>query len=354
MRKRKYFIVSLMIMVMSVLAGCQRAEDKQGTNIVLKNEASAGAEAGAAEEENTGEQQKAEPEAAGEQGVSEPEVPEQEISRIVCWGDSLTFGQGGEGVTFPSVLEELMPGVQVINYGIQGETAKQIAIRAGALPMTVSACTIPGDNTPTQVYLWQNGEDPIMMRLGDVGINPCSIAGVDGILSYNPDEIKYYFTRTAPGEAVEVADNTQVITYGDADKLSTDVVVLFAGTNRAPDKNTVQELIDVEKQMLEHIGSERYVVIGLTSKELVPDVVEINQALGQAFGDHFLDIRSYFLEDGLRDAGMDATDQDLADMAQGEIPSSLRVDVVHGNSAFYRLIGEQVYKKLVELGYISH
>lgn len=361
MRKRKYFMASLMVMVMCVLAGCQ-GEDKQGTDIVLKNETSSGVGSGDVAKEDTGEKreeeseisnQEAETDAAGEQGASETEAPGQEISRIVCWGDSLTFGQGGEGVTFPSVLAELMPGVQVINYGIQGETAKQIAIRAGALPMTVSAFTIPEDNTPVQVYLWQNGEDPIMMRLGDVGINPCSIAGIQGVLSYDPDEIKYYFTRTEPGEAVDVADGTRVITLGDEDKLPSDVIILFAGTNRAPDKNTVQELVDLERQMLEYIGSERYVVIGLTSKELVPDVAEINQALHQAFGEHFLDIRSYLLEDGLEDAGLEVTDQDQKDIERGEIPSSLRVDVVHGNSAFYRLIGEQVYEKLKELGYIS-
>ncbi|MCM1259083.1 MAG: SGNH/GDSL hydrolase family protein [Roseburia sp.] len=351
MKLIKYYILLVMSIMIGILTGCQGVEEKQKTEVILKNEASFGEETNDSEEKNPKEQKE------GQQDLSDPKVEqqgtEQEISRIVCWGDSLTFGQGGEGVTFPSVLAELLPGVQVKNYGIQGETAKQIAIRAGVLPMTVSAFTIPQDNTPVQVYLWQNGEDPIMMRLGDVGINPCSIAGVEGVLSYDPDEIKYYFTRTVLGEAVEVADHTNVITFGDADKLSSDVIILFAGTNRAPDKNTVQELVDLERQMLEYIGSERYVIIGLTSKELVPDVVEINQALGQAFGGHFLDIRSYLLENGLEDAGLEATDQDLKDMGQGEIPSSLRVDVVHGNSAFYRLIGEQVYEKIRELGYIS-
>ena len=59
------------------------------------------------------------------------------------------------------------------------------------------------------------------------------------------------------------------------------------------------------------------------------------------------------MENGLKDAGITASDQDAADMSQGEIPSSLRVDVVHGNSVFYRLLGNQVYEKFRELGYIS-
>lgn len=284
----------------------------------------------------------------------EPEFAENpEVSRIVCWGDSLTFGEGGEGVTYPAVLQEYLPDTEVINYGIQGETAKQIAIRAGILPMTVSAFTIPKDGTRAEVQLWHEGEDPNMMRLGDKGINPCTIGGVEGNLSYDSGENKYYFTRINAGEETEVPEGTQVITFGDRDKSPSDVVILFAGTNKAPDKEHVQELVDLERQMLDYIGSDKYIVIGLTCKEMAPDVVEINQALQRAFGEHFLDVRSYLLKDGLKDGGMTATEQDLADIKNGEIPSQLRVDIVHGKPVFYRLVGEQVYKKLKELGYCS-
>ena len=60
---------------------------------------------------------------------SETENP----ARIICWGDSLTFGEGGNGVTFPSVLEEKLK-LKIVNYGVQGETARQIGIRMGAFP----------------------------------------------------------------------------------------------------------------------------------------------------------------------------------------------------------------------------
>lgn len=85
--------------------------------------------------------------------------------RIICWGDSLTYGQGGEGTTYPSVLEEDYQA-EVINYGIQGETARQIGIRMGAFPMSVGTFEIPAETVPVEVSLWQWGEDPIMMRLG--------------------------------------------------------------------------------------------------------------------------------------------------------------------------------------------
>lgn len=277
---------------------------------------------------------------------------EPKPERIICWGDSLTYGQGGDGVTYPSVLAEKLK-LSVINYGIQGETARQIAIRMGVLPMSSGAFEIPAETEPVALSLWQWGEDPIMMRLGDCGMNPCKIAGVSGTISYQAQDNQYYFTRTEPGDKVAVPEGTQVEMYADTDKRASDIIVLFAGTNLPPDRNTVGELIEMEKQMIEYLGTERYVVIGLTSKTLIPDVEPINEALHKAFGEHFLDIRAYFLERGLEDAGLEMTEQDALDLAAGEIPASLRVDEVHGNQSFYRLIGEQVCLKLKELGYIS-
>lgn len=272
--------------------------------------------------------------------------------RIICWGDSLTYGQGGEGTTYPSVLEEDYQA-EVINYGIQGETARQIGIRMGAFPMSVGTFEIPAETVPVEVSLWQWGEDPIMMRLGDCAINPCTIAGVKGTLSYRAEEVKYYFTREEAGESVPVPEGTEVETFAAMDKKDSDIIVLFAGTNLPPDKDTVGELINLEEQMIEYSGTEQYIILGLTSKTYIPDVEPINEALKEAFGEHFLDIRSYMLQHGLEDAGITPTEQDQKDIADGEIPSSIRVDDIHGNAAFYKIIGEQVGKKLEELGYLT-
>ena len=50
--------------------------------------------------------------------------------------------------------------------------------------MTVPAFVIPENTIPTEVGLFYQDEDPIMLRLGDVGLNPCEIAGVEGMLSF--------------------------------------------------------------------------------------------------------------------------------------------------------------------------
>ncbi len=279
---------------------------------------------------------------------SETENP----ARIICWGDSLTFGEGGNGVTFPSVLEEKLK-LKIVNYGVQGETARQIGIRMGAFPMTVGAFEIPAEQTAVEVTLWHSGEDPVMMRLGDCGINPCHISGIEGTLSYQAKDNKYYFIRSAPGSAVLAEEGTAVETFAAEDKKTSDIIILFAGTNLAPDRDTVGELIRAQKQMLEFLGCERYLIVGLTSLAMAPDIVPVNQALAEEFGEHFLDVRAYLLEHGLEDAKIKPSAQDEKDLKAGEIPSSLRVDIVHGNEAFYRIIGEQVYQKLDDMNYIS-
>ena len=48
---------------------------------------------------------------------------------INCWGDSMTAGQGGNGVTYPRVLKELT-GFPVNNFGVSGENTYEIVDRS--------------------------------------------------------------------------------------------------------------------------------------------------------------------------------------------------------------------------------
>lgn len=342
-------IICVTFLVGSCLAGCVGVQKQEDAADTLRQQQEETKEESAQEMQQETEAVSQETE---EQQTEKTMEAEEKPERIICWGDSLTYGQGGNGVTYPSVLSEKL-NLEVINYGIQGETARQIGIRMGAFPMSAGAFEIPAESIPVEVSLWQWGEDPIMMRLGDCAINPCYISGVAGTLSYQAEDNKYYFTRLEEGEAKTVAEGTEIETFASKDKRKSDIVVLFAGTNLPPDKDTVGELIEREKQMLAYLEAERYVVIGLTSKTLIPDIEPINEALAEAFREHFLDIRMYLLEHGLQDAGITPTEQDKKDIEEGEIPSAIRVDEVHGNEAFYRIIGEQVLLKLEELGYIT-
>ena len=48
---------------------------------------------------------------------------------INCWGDSMTAGQGGSGVSYPRVLKELT-GFPVNNFGVSGENTYEIVERS--------------------------------------------------------------------------------------------------------------------------------------------------------------------------------------------------------------------------------
>lgn len=113
----------------------------------------------------------------------------ESVPGIVCWGDSLTAGAGGDGTTYPAVLQELIQknildtvdfsqvvnpkynnvlaqesytvqSIEVVNMGVGGENTITIMGRNGALPFVVKeAFVIPPSKEPTEITLLsQNGQ----------------------------------------------------------------------------------------------------------------------------------------------------------------------------------------------------
>ena len=312
-------------------------------------------------------EEQAEPMAAAEEKIqpveetqevkitAEEEKPaEEDLPRIVCWGDSLTEGTGGGGVTYPDTLAKLS-GAEVLNYGVYAELTSCIAARQGGNPMHAGETfTIPAGLEPVEIKLENAKDNPEMLLVfGDAGINPCSIGGVEGTLSIDSETGTRYFARSTAGEAVAVESRTPILFHAMLDKREDDILVIFAGTNDSPDTTSIGDVIAWQRAMIDYAGTENYVIIGMTRKKYMPQIEEVNQLLAKEYGSHFLDVRTYLLKNGLQDAGVTANEQDQADLENGEIPASLRSDDDgHGTGAFYRIIGEQLYKKLLELGYL--
>lgn len=266
---------------------------------------------------------------------------------IVCWGDSLTQG------SYPSLLQSLCDNnVYITNMGIGGENSQTIAVRQGGIELQVDAFTIPSDISLVEINLKtkEGNTVDVARRTYTNGLNPCYINGIMGNISYSNE--KYYFSRESLGEESLVESNTQVITDG-LKNYRDDLMIIWAGTNDTPSIATIQNVIDNIDSMIEYSTNPNYIVIGLTSKSYMPEVEEVNKILAEKYGEHFLDIRKYILENGLSDAGIVATEQDEIDVNNGEIPSSLRADNVHFNDYGYTIVAEQVYNKLIELGYIE-
>ena len=296
-----------------------------------------------------------------------------EVKTIACWGDSLTYGRNqGTDCSYPKVLAELT-GLTVYNMGVGGETSTTIAARQGALDILIDEeFTIPADKTPLEIKFKSSDGGVVTPRNTNVGgWNPCTINGVEGTLSISvnsdvwPRVLNWAkFTRATPGEAVTVPKGAKLIPQ--AQSVNGDVNIFYTGTNGGwtPANTTANDnspedvaaLVALIKKQIAHTGTDKFLVIGLTSGGTYA-WDSLNAALEKEFGNKFLDAKAYLASmQALEDAGITPTQTDLEFLSEGKIPLSLNCspsDTTHLSDVGYTLLAKQVYHKLIELGYIS-
>lgn len=286
---------------------------------------------------------------------------------VNCWGDSLTRGVGvGDSYSkaFPYVLHGLLDGRKVINCGVGGENTINIASRQGGLPNIVKPFTIPANASKVEIELTNIYGDStgILLQGGSAldpttdqyvmtaQINPCSINGVEGTLTY--ENGKYYFSRSENGESVIVSRPTPLITYA-MKSMRDNINIIWIGTNG--EFTTSAELIECIEAMIDYMSpiDKKYIVIGV--HHLVSTVTEtfetIEKNMSIHFGRHFINQRKYMLEYGLSDARITPTAEDITAISQGKIPPSLLYDDVHYNDKGYNIIATLASERGKELGY---
>ncbi len=280
--------------------------------------------------------------------------------RIVCWGDSLT--EGG----YPEVLAE-KTGKEVLNYGIGGNTATEIALRQGGVGIVVEeAFTVPADPTELIIKLHdENGSaidaSAIAPRtMGDKGINPVTINGVEGTLGWKKTQeatdtqeevVDFKFERKEAGEAVSVSAGDKVHSWAEKSGVYDDINVIFIGTNGGYPDGSAAGLISVIDSMLSKLNTDRYVVLGLTYGNK-----GVNPHLEEKYGAKYIDLWEWLTSDeAATQADITYTDQDLADIADGLVPTSFRKenDKIHYNQTGRELVAHIVAEKLKELNYIK-
>lgn len=266
---------------------------------------------------------------------------------------------------YPFVLKSLINdnnnGIVTDSAGQGGEGTYSIATRQGGVVVNVKPCTIPSNGSVNiEIDKWNGLTIPLCRRGGSnvtadnakMKINPCHIAGVKGTL-LRGDDGKYVFTRTEVGEEVTFTRPMPLLTYAHENyNGKNEVAIIWSGTNDiAENGGTIDKTIQGINMMTARLKSNKYIIVGLTSKAYHPDIDDKNFRMATEYKDHFVNVRDYMLSYGLEDSGITATEQDLTDIENGEIPTSLRVDDVHGNDYFYDIVAKLVYKKGKELGY---
>lgn len=277
---------------------------------------------------------------------------------VVCWGDSFT-SQG-----YPAMLAKISHR-RAYNGGEGGESSLAIAARQGGNAYTINPTTIPASTEPVTVTFAHRPGWPLLQGAGnEKGMWTGSLATVRGTISLVRSTASiahhatdyYTFTRSESGSAVTFS-TPQAFVSDFAVKHRDDVAVYWIGRNDT-EANGAKDVESALTKMLRYSTNSRYVVLSVTNgfgegrgTQKYATISATNSMLSQKSGNHYLDVRRYLIDRGLADAGVTPTSQDLADIAADTVPSSLRRGKVHLTATAYRLVAEQVAKKLSALGY---
>lgn len=252
-------------------------------------------------------------------------IPRQEagILGLALVGDSVTesLDQYNGGVKWPQLLGDAL-GVPVWNGARSGEATADIALRSGALgvSITLAGNSIPAGTTPVSVTAispsdgYRNVEQPNSYGIGEfIGV----LAGIAGKLANASGT--WTFTRTTAGSAVTVPAGSKF--YMQAGKAHRqDVWIIWSGHNGGDVARDVKTIIDFLA------APKRYLVLSLLTNNAWDSTLQ-----GLA-GANYFDIRQWLITNGLAAAGVTPTAQDNTDIANGVVPSSLRIDNVHPNA----------------------
>lgn len=271
-----------------------------------------------------------------------------DIPQIALCGDSLfAYSQ-------PSIFNDMVAtnGAVAYSFAFAGYTSYEIAAKQGGIPMQIAtAVTIPADTSAVPIEI--TNEDGYSFpkstsHTASNGNNPCYVAGIE--CKFSTDGNNWYIARTESGEAVEVKAGT-IIETSQMKYHNTDIMAIFMGQNGV--WATPDDLISQYIRMIQYSeNGGKYVVVGLHSGT-ASERAELETAMAEEFEEHYINLRKYFVENGLADAGLTPTEEDISAMALGKTPPSLMADGLHLNTYGATIMWTLIYNKMISFGYIS-
>lgn len=272
---------------------------------------------------------------------------------IDFWGDSLTQGYGGDGVTFPNVCATIM-GASYRNNGHGGETANTIAARQGGNAWIIPAGDVNGDYTLANMNDVFGGKvTPLRQIAGDTTSRTIYVNGIACTLvrksqtSPASDDIVYTVSGYT-GSALKVP--TPCRFYGS--DYNAKVTVIFVGTNgqTVGDITDVNARITIIDSMIEHLKAKNYIIMGLSNGNDSTRNAD-DAAMLAHYGNNFFPTRRELVNNGLTIMNITPTENDIAYISSGTVPESLRIDATHLNANGYNALGLLLAYKMYSLGY---
>lgn len=300
--------------------------------------------------------------------------------KIVLWGDSLTAPHEH---CYPDTFAELMgPDYEIVNCGVGGENTVTIMGRQGSAPMLLAhdvtvfktserkfPIFIGNNDMPAFRSSYDNACLTPLLQCGwdensPAHVNPVYIDGKSFTIKseayYWMEKEKFRFEYNyyiEPNfdveETIELKKGSVIETEAMRDLRDGYAYVFLLGAN-----NGFKDLDDYMKQlktMVEYTGCERYVIISFHIKNNVMNTAEkldkMEEALKETYGRHYINLRKYMNRHGLKDAGIEATEQDKKDIKEGFVPNSLLSDGCHFTAEGYSLIARRLARQFKKLAY---
>ena len=297
-----------------------------------------------------------------------PPATQQQAAPVVAfWGDSLFEGfprppfasDGSDSVAGQFDLG-YTPGTSY-NGGAAGQSAAEIAIRQGGLPLHLQ---VDGGTIPASGTVIVRAVEVIGWRLDRAWAVEGSIQSVAGVLVRAGATLK--FTRSNAGSATRVRSSALFVSKpGQTYRASTQV--LLAGRNDigysskagAPADRTIA----ATRAMVDSLPvGRRVLVLGTITasweRRGTPgyhEVLRINSSLKSLYPANFWDYRSWLVHDAIYALGIEPTAEDLANMAADTVPPSIMVpgDGLHYSPATAAAAAARLHTELSARHWIS-
>ena len=271
----------------------------------------------------------------------------------------MTAGTGGNGVTMPDIVRNELER-EIFNGGVGGLASTNIACLQGGLDFLIKLkddkIKSEGADTLTYYNILPYIHTTSQTRL-------VSINGIKGTLNRvsnltNPIVSDYfYFKRASIGEEIKTPTNGVKMVFDDAVNHRNDLSIIWSGRNDPRDGSHIPITIANIKSMVNYLDNKdkQYLVISVCNgsrqtegngTKIYSNIISLNNELKSNFGDNYIDLRKYMVEQAIYDVKIIPNPEDLKDIASDCIPKSLLHDNVHFNEIGYRMAGKYISKMI--------
>lgn len=221
-----------------------------------------------------------------------------------------------------------------------------ICARQGGNPfrILVDNGVIPPDASAVRVTLLPINGEVVRPLLQGPSAWSGYLGDVHGNLSRVTPDDYYIFTRTTVGATVTL-DRPAAFYLDIAKPRLVDIHIIWIGQNGPSNTRAISDA----KAMIQNMKAlnKRFLVISKPTSSDADDAAWFSE-----FGSRFVAARKYLIQYGLQDANITPTAQDLTDISNGVVPSSLRKDAVHWTPTGYSILANIILKRLKEMGWI--